>query len=71
MSAPPLERRLAKLEGGFGQMNYRLSSIDRRLDGIDRRLDGMETRIEAGFRWLTGLIVTTWVTTIVTLFLHR
>ena len=47
MSAPPLERRIAKLEGGFGQMNHRLNSID-------RRLDALETRVEAGFRWLTA-----------------
>jgi len=45
-------------------MNHRLASID-------RRLDAMEARMEAGFRWLTGLIVTTWVTTIVTILLHH
>jgi hypothetical protein len=60
MSADPIERRVAKLEGGVGQMNRRLGSIE-------RRLDSMESRLDAGFRWVIGLIVASWISTTGTL----
>ncbi|MBV8067901.1 MAG: hypothetical protein JO113_07980 [Candidatus Eremiobacteraeota bacterium] len=60
MHAHPLEARIAHVEGAFNQVNERLGSIERRLDGIDVR-----------FNWLTGIVVGTWITTILTILLHH
>lgn len=60
MTAHPLEARIARVEGGFDQVNQRLGGIERRLDAIDAR-----------FNWLTGIVVGTWATTIVTILFHR
>jgi hypothetical protein len=60
MHAHPLEARIAHVEGAFDRVNERLNSIDRRLDGFDRRFDR-----------LTGIVVATWVTTILTILFHR
>lgn len=78
MHAHPLDARLAHLEGAFIQMNERLSGIDRRMDSIDRRLDSFEhqtalrfDQVDRRFNWLTGLVVGTWVTTMLTILLHH
>lgn len=78
MHAHPFEARLANLEGAFGQVNERLSSIDRRLDGVDRRLDSFEhltalrfDAVDRRFNWLTGIVVGTWATTILTILFHH
>jgi tetrahydromethanopterin S-methyltransferase subunit G len=60
MMAQSLEARIAHVEGAFDQVNERLGSIDRRLDGIDTR-----------FNWLTGIVIGTWATTILTILFHR
>ena len=74
MHAHPLEARIAHVEGAFDQVNERLNSIDRRLDGFDRRFEGFDRRFESvdrRFNWLTGIVVVTWVTTILTILLHH
>jgi tetrahydromethanopterin S-methyltransferase subunit B len=67
MRAHPLEARIAHLEGAFDQVNERLGSIERRLDGFDRRFDGVDRR----FNWLTGIVVGTWITTMLAVIFHH
>ena len=78
MSAHPLEPRIARLEGSFDQINQRLASheqststrfdhVDSRFDHVDRRFDQMDRR----FNWLAGLVVATWITTIMGIIFHR
>jgi hypothetical protein len=67
MHAHPLEARIADVEGAFDQVNERLGSIERRLDTIDIRFNHVDSR----FNWLTGIVVATWVTTILTILFHR
>ncbi len=64
MSAQPLEARLAHVEGAFLQ-------VDRRLDSLERRLESLQSAIESRFNWLIGIVVTSWVSTIVTVLFHR
>jgi tetrahydromethanopterin S-methyltransferase subunit G len=67
MHAHPLEARIAHVEGAFDQVNERLGSIERRLDTIDFRFNHVDSR----FNWLTGIVVGTWVTTILTILFHH
>lgn len=60
MHAQSLEGRMAHVKGAFDQVNERLGSIERRLDSIDSR-----------FNWLAGIVVSSWVTTILTILFHR
>jgi tetrahydromethanopterin S-methyltransferase subunit G len=78
MHAHPLEARMAHVEGAFDQVNERLGSIERRLDGIDRRLDSAEhltalrfDQVDRRFNWLTGIVVGTWITTILAVIFHH
>lgn len=78
MHAHPLEARIARVEGAFDQVNERLGGIERRLDGIDRRLDSTEhltalrfDQIDRRFTWLTGIVIGTWITTVLTILFHR
>ena len=74
MHAHPLEARIAHVEGAFDQVNERLNSIDRRLEGFDRRFEGIDRRFESvdrRFNWLAGIVVATWVTTILTILFHH
>ncbi len=82
MSAQPLDARLAHLEGAFLQVDRCLDSLERRLESferatdsrfnqIDSRFNQMESRFESRFNWLNGIVVTSWISTIVTVLFHR
>jgi tetrahydromethanopterin S-methyltransferase subunit G len=81
MHAHSLEARIAHIEGAFEQTNERLGSIDRRFESIDRRFESIDRRFESvdrrfdqvdrRFNWLTGIVVGTWITTILTVVFHR
>lgn len=86
MSAQPMEARLAHLEGAFDQVSERLNNIDRtvaslaqRLDGrvdalaqrLDGRIDFLTQRMDVRFNWLTGVVIATWITTILTILFHH
>jgi tetrahydromethanopterin S-methyltransferase subunit G len=80
-----MEERIARMEGIYEQVRDRLNGIDVRLNGIDVRLTGidariadlenrMETRfgqIDQRFMWLTGIVIGTWITTILTILFHH
>lgn len=55
----------------FDQVSERLNSIDRRLDGVDRRFDSLGQRLDVRFNWLTGIVIGTWITTILAVLFHH
>ncbi|MBV8197855.1 MAG: hypothetical protein JO263_06955 [Candidatus Eremiobacteraeota bacterium] len=66
--------RLNSIDGRFEQIDRRFEQIDRRFESIDRRFDGMELRfdrIDQRFMWLTGVLIGTWITTILTILFHH
>lgn len=67
MSAQPLEARLAHVEGAFVQVGERLNSIDRRLDTLEHTMESRFSQVDARFNWLTGMVLGTWITTILTI----
>jgi tetrahydromethanopterin S-methyltransferase subunit G len=78
MSAQPVDARIAHLESSFEQVGNRLNSIDRRLDSLEHRIDaGFNTvdarfnALDARFNWLIGIVVGTWISTILTVLFHR
>jgi hypothetical protein len=82
MSTPQMEVRLARLEGAYEQIDRRLNDLrqelDQRFAGIDQRFASLELRMDTGFAciehkftWTFGLIVGTWITTILTILLRR
>ena len=78
MSAQPLEARLAHLEGAFLQVDRRLESFERAVDSrfshIESRFNLVEGRfsiIDQRFNWLIGIVVASWISTIVTILVHR
>ncbi|HEY2476382.1 MAG TPA: hypothetical protein VGI19_16500 [Candidatus Cybelea sp.] len=65
---------MAHLEGVVQQVGERLNSIDRRLDSMDGRFAQVDARfaqIDTRFNWLTGIVVGTWITTILTILFHH
>jgi hypothetical protein len=59
-----MEGRIARLEGAFEQTNERLAGIERRLYRIEHTLD-------LKFMWVIGIVVGTWITTILAVLFHR
>jgi tetrahydromethanopterin S-methyltransferase subunit G len=73
-----MEERVARMEGIYEQVRDRLNGIDARLAGLDERLAGFENRVEMRFgqvdqrfMWLTGIVIGTWITTILTILFHH
>ncbi|MGH7659965.1 MAG: hypothetical protein ACRENA_03470 [Vulcanimicrobiaceae bacterium] len=82
MSAQPLEIRMAHLEGAYEQMSERLRGVDGRLTALDQkidlRFDGLDQKIESLNRkvdtsqWrMVSLVVGTWITLMLAIFLHK
>ena len=78
MHAQPLEARLAHLEGAFVQFGERLNSIDHRLDTLENVMESRFSLVDQRFAlldqritWLIGIIVGTWITTILTILFHH
>ncbi|HEY9085589.1 MAG TPA: hypothetical protein VIN40_06605 [Candidatus Tyrphobacter sp.] len=73
-----MEARIAHLEGAFDQVGERLNSIDRRINSFEQRVDarfnGLDSRfngLDTRFNWLIGIVVATWITTILTVLFHH
>jgi tetrahydromethanopterin S-methyltransferase subunit B len=73
-----LEERVAKIEGIIEQMNERLNHIETDLGTLreetkseirDLRSD-LTHKIESNFKWTIGLMLTMWVTIILTIIFH-
>lgn len=64
MPEATMEARIAHLEGACEQVSERLNSVDRRLDSLEQRMD-------VRFNWLTGIVVGTWITTILTVLVRH
>ncbi len=71
MHAHPLEGRIAHLEGAFDQVNKRLDSIERRLDSVEHVMALRFDQVDRRFTWLTGIVVATWITTILAILFHH
>lgn len=73
-----VSQRLASFEQRFDSVDRRFDSIDRRFDAVDRRFDAvdrkfslLEERVDQRFLWTIGVVLSTWLTTIVAIFLHH
>ena len=71
MSAPPLEARLVHLEGAFLQVDRRLESLERMTVSRFDQQEGRFNQIDQRFNWLIGIVMTSWISTILTILLHR
>jgi len=65
---------MAFLEGAYEQAGLRLASIDMRIDALDRkidsRFDALDDKMIRRFLWTIGIVLSTWLTTIVTILFH-
>ncbi|HEY1976249.1 MAG TPA: hypothetical protein VGG89_06890 [Candidatus Baltobacteraceae bacterium] len=67
-------------------IDLRFDAIDRRFDAVDRKIDDLRTavydridslrldlngKIDQRFMWTVGIIAGTWLTTILSIFLHH
>jgi flagellar capping protein FliD len=70
-----IDNRVAHLEtrmdGRFAQVDGRFAQVDARFAQMDGRLAALEGRTSQQFMWIVGLIVSTWITTVLTILLHR
>jgi hypothetical protein len=56
MATEALEIRMARLEGGYGQINERLGSLEQRFGGVEHRIAGLEQRVASESAAIRGEI---------------
>ena len=78
MGVSTMEERIARMEGLYEQVRDLLNGIDARLAGLERsietrfaQVDRRFGQIDQHFMWLTGIVIGTWITTILTILFHR
>jgi len=73
---------MARLEGAYEQVSQRLTNVDPRFDALDRKIDlfrdaldkkidALDAKIDQRFMWTAGIVVTTWLSTIASIYLHH
>jgi hypothetical protein len=64
-----LDRKIDLLRDGLDK------KIDLLRDGLDKKIDllrdGLDKKIDQRFMWTVGVVVTTWLTTIASIYLHH
>jgi hypothetical protein len=66
-----MEERIARLAGSYEQIRDRLNGIDTRLASMDHTIDAFRNQVDQRFTWLTGIVIGTWITTILTILFHH
>jgi tetrahydromethanopterin S-methyltransferase subunit G len=70
-----VEGRLSRLERAYEQAADRLNGIDGAITDlrreVDQKIGRLSDQVDRRFNWVIGLIVTSWMTTILTVLLHR
>lgn len=64
------KERLAKVEGIVSQISERLNHVETRLnhlgEKIDEKIDELRKESATNFRWIVGIILFTWVSSLAT-----
>jgi tetrahydromethanopterin S-methyltransferase subunit G len=66
----------------LGNIDLRFDAVDRRFDAVDRKIDlvrdelnkkidVLDGKIDQRFMWTVGIVITTWLTTIASIYLHH
>jgi predicted nucleic acid-binding Zn-ribbon protein len=58
------ENQIRSIEDRLLTIETRLEGFDTRFNAIDQRLDRLDARIDSNLKWLMGVIIATWITTI-------
>jgi hypothetical protein len=81
-----LEGAYRQVADRLNGMDMRIESLDRKIDGlrgdmtrglagvdgkIDSKIDALRHDIDRRFMWLMGMVMTSWVTTILAVVFHR
>jgi len=70
-----VDQRFDAVDQRFDAIDKRFEAVDKRFDALDakndKRFDALESKIDQRFMWLIGLVLTTWVTAIVTPFFRH
>lgn len=59
-----IERRMDRMEGHLDRIDGRMERLGERLD---TGVQGLRSEMHTNFRWIVGLLFTTWVSTIAAL----
>jgi tetrahydromethanopterin S-methyltransferase subunit G len=70
-----IEERMGRVEGALGQMGERLNHVETAIGdlrnhvdaGMSELRDHVDTKMDRNFRWTIGIIITMWVTIILTI----
>jgi len=73
-----LEERMARVEGIMGQISERMNHLEGRFDTLEAKIESrftqtenrfmkIESRIENRFSWTMGIMITMWVTIILSI----
>jgi hypothetical protein len=73
-----IDRRLDSFErmvaSRFAEVDSRFNQVDSRFNQMESRFTQMESRfsiIDQRFNWLTGIVVASWISTIVAVLFHH
>lgn len=69
-----MNERLGSLERRLDSFEHltisRFDQVDRRFESVEHRFDSRFDQVDRRFNWLTGMVLGTWVTTMLAIHFH-
>jgi len=78
-----VSQRLMNIDPRFDALDRKIDllrdTLDKKIDALDAKIDQrfsaleqrIDTKIDQRFMWTVGIVVTTWLTTIASIYLHH
>lgn len=70
-----IDARFASIDARFASIDARFNAVDARFDTLDRKVDALAVRLDSKidnrFMWTIGVVLGTWLTTIMAVFFHH
>jgi len=64
-----------RLDGFDRKIDLRFDALDKKIDALevklDSKIDALDKKVDQRFMWTVGLMITTWLTTIASIYLHH
>ena len=62
-----MDKRITNIEGEVVRINSRFEQVNNRFEQVNNRFDQVNNRIDQKFNWLMGIMITMWVSLIITM----
>jgi uncharacterized Rmd1/YagE family protein len=70
-----VSQRLMNVDPRFDALDRRIDlfrdALEKKIDALEKKIDAVDAKNDHRFMWMVGIVVTTWLSTIASIYLHH